>query len=163
VSLGDVIVADRVYSYDHGKLLARVDRQGRRTEELIRDIETYNLEKAWAMDAAYFARDLASFEALVRARPRSRAAQTQWLLHRIFDHQKARAPAPPDLVDFAARCPAYSELIPALRKSGILQKKPGVLKLTEKGIGIVKDERLRHPRGIPDDPPFRVHIGPIAT
>src|SRR5262245_18750129 len=46
VALGDVIVADRVYSYDHGKLIARVDKRGRRTADLIRDIETYNLEKA---------------------------------------------------------------------------------------------------------------------
>jgi nucleoside phosphorylase len=163
VALGDVIVADRVYSYDHGKLVARTDKRGRRAEELTRDIETYNLQKAWAMEAAFFAGDPALSAALAAARPRSRASQERWLLHRIWDHQFARARPPAKHPELALSCPRYSELIPLLRGEGLLEKTPGVLKLTRKGQSLVKDERLRHPRGLPADPKLSVHIGPIAT
>ena len=54
--LGDVIVADRVYSYDHGKLIAG---EGSETE-FFHDIETYNLDKTWVMEAADFAREFQS-------------------------------------------------------------------------------------------------------
>lgn len=33
VSLGDLIVADRVFSYDHGKLIASTGPDGQRQEE----------------------------------------------------------------------------------------------------------------------------------
>jgi nucleoside phosphorylase len=44
VFLGDVIVADRVYSYDHGKLVASTDEHDQRHEQIFHDIETYNLD-----------------------------------------------------------------------------------------------------------------------
>ncbi|MGK3960997.1 pentapeptide repeat-containing protein [Sorangium sp. So ce118] len=163
VSLGDVIVAQRVYSYDHGKLIATTDRRGRRSEALIRDIETYNLEKTWAMDAAYFARDRGLCAALAEERPRSLESQERWLLHRLLDHERAGAPLPTEHPELAARCPRYSDLVLLLRKKGLLEKRPGVLKLTKKAKALVQDELLRHPRGLPDDPPLRVHVGPIAT
>ncbi|WP_437499304.1 pentapeptide repeat-containing protein [Sorangium sp. So ce1099] len=163
VSLGDVIVAQRVYSYDHGKLIATTDRRGRRSEALIRDIETYNLEKTWAMDAAYFARDRGLCAALAEGRPRSLASQERWLLHQLLDHERAGAPLPTEHPELAARCPRYSDLVLLLREKGLLDKRPGVLKLTRKARDLVQDERLRHPRGLPDDPPLRVHVGPIAT
>ncbi|XYH93636.1 pentapeptide repeat-containing protein [Sorangium sp. So ce1128] len=163
VSLGDVIVAQRVYSYDHGKLIATTDRRGRRSEALIRDIETYNLEKTWAMDAAYFARDPGLCAALAEERPRSLESQERWLLHRLLDHERAGAPLPTEHPELAARCPRYSDLVLLLRRKGLLEKRPGVLKLTKKARALVQDERLRHPRGLPDDPPLRVHVGPIAT
>ncbi|WP_437730496.1 pentapeptide repeat-containing protein [Sorangium sp. So ce1335] len=163
VALGDVIVAQRVYSYDHGKLIATKNRRGQRSESLIRDIETYNLEKTWAMDAAYFARDRDVCAALAKERPRSLESQERWLLHRLLDHEHEGAPLPTDHPELAALCPRYSDLVLLLRGKGLLEKRPGVLKLTKKARALVRDERLRHPRGLPDDPPLRVHVGPIAT
>ncbi|WP_437807069.1 pentapeptide repeat-containing protein [Sorangium sp. So ce1078] len=163
VALGDVIVAQRVYSYDHGKLIATRDRRGQRSESLIRDIETYNLEKTWAMDAAYFARDRSLGAALAEERPRSLESQQRWLLHRLFDHEHAGAAPPTEHAELATLCPRYSDLVQLLRGKGLLDKRPGVLKLTKRAASLVKDERLRHPRGLPDDPPLRIHVGPIAT
>ncbi|XXX72929.1 NACHT domain-containing protein [Sorangium sp. So ce134] len=163
VALGDVIVAQRVYSYDHGKLIATRNKRGQRSEALIRDIETYNLEKTWAMDAAYFARDRSLSAALAEERPRSLESQQRWLLHRLFDHEHAGAALPTEHPELAARCPRFSDLVPLLRKQGLLDKRPGILRLTKKAGSLVRDERLRHPRGLPDDPPLRVHVGPIAT
>ncbi|XXY13664.1 pentapeptide repeat-containing protein [Sorangium sp. So ce216] len=163
VALGDVIVAQRVYSYDHGKLIATTDRRGRRSEALIRDIETYNLEKTWAMDAAYLASDRDVCAALAEERPRSLASQERWLLHRRFDHERAGAPLPTEHPELAARCPRYSQLVLLLREKGLLAKRPGVLKLTKEAKALVQEELLLHPRGLPDDPPLRVHVGPIAT
>jgi uncharacterized protein YjbI with pentapeptide repeats/nucleoside phosphorylase len=163
VALGDVIVADRVYSYDHGKLVAGSGKGGQRDEELTRDIETYNLGKAWAMEAAFVAADPVLRAALAAARPPSRKSQERWLLHRVWSHQFTRARPPAKHPELLRSCPRYSELIPLLRDKGLLQKTPGVLKLTRKGQSLVKDEQLQHPHGLPDDRPLSVHIGPIAT
>jgi nucleoside phosphorylase len=163
VFLGDVIVANRVYSYDHGKLVAAVDKRGRRSEQIFHDIETYDLEKAWAMDAAYFADDLGWSAELLGARPRSKADQERWILHTLLEHQSSGGVPPAEHPDRKQRCPSWSNLLPALRSRGLIDKKPGVLRLTRKGQTLVQDERLRHPDGLPADPPFRVHIGAIAT
>ena len=52
VFLGDVIVANRVYSYDRGKHSAASEG---REEQSLHDIETYNLQGSWGMDATFFA------------------------------------------------------------------------------------------------------------
>src|SRR5262245_64548543 len=56
VALGDVIVADRLYSFDHGKLVAAPD--GRGPSDFFHDITTYNLDREWKQDVASFRRDL---------------------------------------------------------------------------------------------------------
>src|SRR5262249_37367364 len=63
VALGDVIVADRIYSFDHGKLVAA--RDGKVAPSFFHDIEMYNLERSWRMDAAAFRRDLSWATALL--------------------------------------------------------------------------------------------------
>ena len=67
VALGDVIVADRLYSFDHGKLKAAED--GKATPSFFHDIATYNLEGSWHMNAAAFRRDLGWAKALLPLRP----------------------------------------------------------------------------------------------
>ena len=160
VFLGDVIVADRVYSYDHGKLVAA--SKGR-PAAFFHDIETYNLEKTWRMDAAYFARDLGWSVEIVKLRPPSRQAQARWLLHTLYEHQVARGPSPVDHPDRKARCPGWSDRLRELRNAGLLDDRPGVLGLTERGKSQVKEDQLVDPDSVADDPPFRVHVGPIAT
>ncbi|HEX2691990.1 MAG TPA: hypothetical protein VHN14_35520 [Kofleriaceae bacterium] len=67
VALGDVIVADRVYSFDHGKLVAAEDGKG--PPSFFHDFATYNLERTWHMDAAAFRRDLGWAKELLPLRP----------------------------------------------------------------------------------------------
>src|SRR5262249_17797461 len=39
----------------------------------------------------------------------------------------------------------------------------GVLRLTDRGRALALDERVMYPDGLPEDPAFRVHVGPVAT
>lgn len=71
VSLGDVIVADRIYRFDHGKLIAA--DEGRRVE-LHRDLATYHLDPAWKREVALLAREPGWKAALLEARPSSPGA-----------------------------------------------------------------------------------------
>ncbi|WP_049949393.1 pentapeptide repeat-containing protein [Sorangium cellulosum] len=161
VFLGDVVVADRAYFYDHGKLVAPETCGGEL--ELFQDIKTYNLEDAWKMDAAFFARDLAWSAELVKKRPPSRAAQQRWLLHAVYAHEIGDAAPPQSRDDRKRSCPDWPEIVQALRRESLMEDKPGKLILTDKGRERVEEERLLYFDELPGDPPFRVHVGPIAT
>ena len=59
VRLGDVIVAERVYSYDHGKLIQNMTEYAV-DAALLRDIKTYNLPSSRHSDIEIFAKKLGS-------------------------------------------------------------------------------------------------------
>ncbi|WP_437628049.1 pentapeptide repeat-containing protein [Sorangium sp. So ce1151] len=162
VSLGDVIVADRVYSYDEGKRVAP-GGDGAGDGEFFHDIETYNLERTWNMDAALFAREFERQAPLARERPPSKASQAWWLRHALYASQVEGGPPPVALPERAARCPGWTERIGELEAQGVLRIGDGGLELTEAGVAQVRRDRVVHPDGPPPVRPFRVHIGPIAT
>ena len=91
VALGDVIVADRLYSYDHGKLIARRSKP----VEFHHDIETLSLHPLWRMGAARLKNEI-DLPALQAGRPPSKGAQRQWLLHALHAHEAEGGPAPGD-------------------------------------------------------------------
>ncbi|WP_437563742.1 pentapeptide repeat-containing protein [Sorangium sp. So ce542] len=158
VSLGDVIVADRVYSYDEGKRVAAPGGGA-----FFHDIETYNLERTWNMDAALFAREFERQTPLAAARPPSRASQAWWLRHALYASQAEGGPPPVARPERAGRCPGWTERVGELEAAGVLRIGDGGLELTEAGMAQVRRERLIYPDGPPEARPFRVHIGPIAT
>lgn len=162
VFLGDVIVADRVFSYDHGKLIAST-REGRRVAEICRDIETYNLEKAWAMDAAYFVPESPSQKRLTAERPVSLSSQAAWLLRSVYAHQLEGAEAPQSHPERSKHCRDWAKALDSLQRSRLVAVRKGQLQVASKGRQKVLEERLRHVDGVPPDPPFRIHVGPIAT
>ncbi|MEZ4314403.1 MAG: pentapeptide repeat-containing protein, partial [Polyangiaceae bacterium] len=96
VSLGDVIVADRVWSFDHGKLVAADER---REAAFFHDVTTYNLERAWQMDAAAFAQDREWTQRLSIQRPPSKERQARWILHNLYAREEEGAPGLLDLPD----------------------------------------------------------------
>ncbi|WP_437948073.1 pentapeptide repeat-containing protein [Sorangium sp. So ce296] len=161
VSLGDVIVADRVYSYDEGKRVAAPAGGG--DGAFFHDIETYNLERTWNMDAALFAREFERQTPLAAARPPSRASQAWWLRHALYASQVEGGPPPVARPERAERCPGWTERVGELEAAGVLRIGDGGLELTEAGMAQVRRERLVYPDGPPEARPFRVHIGPIAT
>lgn len=161
VFLGDVIVADRVFTYDHGKLIAGVEG---RDDTFFSDITTYNLDGQWRIDATYFADVFSKKPQLAKPRPPSKEAQRQWLLFALDAHERGQAPAPRDLPDRQARCPDWARCIKELREAGLIEATPGSSRLTDKGRGAVEEERLLDPDGRKLlDQPFQVHVGPIAT
>lgn len=161
VSLGDVIVADRIYSYDPGKVVVR-QRGAQRDEQFFPDITTYNLDHAWRNHVGYFARPGPFHEAMTRSRPLSRAWQASWLLHRIDDHTRGAGPAPECHPERPSHCPGWTTVLGDLTTSKFVRPGPP-LALTAKGKLRVREDRIKHPDGYPNDPPFRVHMGVIAT
>jgi nucleoside phosphorylase len=158
VFLGDVIVADRVFSYDHGKLVASTEN-GHRVEKIFHDIETYNLDKSWAMEASYF-RESWRFP---EERPISLDYQRAWALHRLFEHQVEGSDPPYRHPDVDKLCPRWSDVMKSLASKGLARIDAGNLVLTEQGEKIIREERIRNRGKLPEEPPFRVHVGPIAT
>jgi nucleoside phosphorylase len=162
VFLGDVIVADRVYSYDHGKLIAE-NENGHRVETIFHDIETYNLDKTWAVRVPYFAREWKE-DWHKDKRPLSLENQRRWLLKTLYAHlDENDAHAPRDHPERDKHCPNYENALASLQKDDLLILDKGKLALSEKGYRKILDERARFVNGPPADPPFRVHLGPIAT
>lgn len=161
VALGDIIVASLVYDYDRGKLVAR--DEGQPVAELFHDITTYNLEKRWAMDAAYLARELDRASALVAERPLSMRAQVRWLLATLHAQEERGGSSPKDHVDRKSRCPDWARVVAKARAEELVLVSKGNLVLTDKGRELALEDELLHPDGLPEDPPMRVHVGPIAT
>lgn len=157
--LGDVILADRVYSYDHGKL---VTGEGNATE-LFHDIETYNLDKRWAMSARDFAAEFQRSWEGRKQRPPSKESQRRWLLHALHAHEAQSAPSPEKHPDRKSLCPGWKRCLAELREADLIESTPGRLALTKAGHDWLAEDRLQHPDGPEDDRGFQVHIGPIAT
>jgi WD40 repeat protein/nucleoside phosphorylase len=160
VFLGDVIVADRVFSYDHGKLIAGSEEDG---GGFFHDITTYNLEASWRMEAVYFAQQFQKTWKPTLARPLSKQAQERWLLLTLHAHEQQGGMSPDKHPERKERCPGWGDCIRRLRHKGLLDPAAGVLRLTDAGKAWVAEQMLTDPDGQDRDPDFRVHVAPIAT
>jgi nucleoside phosphorylase len=159
VSLGDVIVADRVFSYDHGKLIASTRPDGQRQEEIFRDITTYNLRDPWFTKVAYFVRELAWSNELARRRPVSLEQQSRWVLRALLDGED-----PQHHVDRPMECPDWTRTLRYLAKRGLVAyPQQADVALTAQGRIVAERERIELLDSPLRDLPFRVHLGPIAT
>lgn len=160
-ALGDVIVASLVYDYDRGKLVAR--DEGQTAADFYHDIVTYNLERRWAMDAAYLARNVDVVRRFVGPKPLPIRAQLRWLLHALVAHERNGGPSPKDHPDRKNMCPDWPRVVAKARADRFVHLERGQLLLTDPGRDVVLEDELLHPDGLPEEPPLRVHVGPIAT
>jgi nucleoside phosphorylase len=76
VFLGDVILADQVYSSQDPEPVGDDEEKGASA----RAVAVFDLGTTWRTDASYFARELDWRKELAAARPVSREAQEDWLL-----------------------------------------------------------------------------------
>ena len=157
VFLGDVIVADRVYSYDDGKRFAAHDEDGQPFEEFLHNLKTYNLQDAWRVDAAYFARELDWAAEFVKTRPLSWKAQQEWFLRTLLEHEQNGTEAPPLHADRDTCCPDLPVIWEQLRTASpsLLEKVKGTPKLSEEGRAHALELVLKYPKALPKDPGFR--------
>jgi WD40 repeat protein/nucleoside phosphorylase len=158
VALGDVIVAERLYSYDGGKLVAEPGKP----EDFRHDLKTYDLPPQWAVSAAALKREL-DLEALQKHRPPSKEAQRRWLLHALYAHEVEGGPPPVGLPARKDACPGWSARIAEAIDDGLVTLDDGTLALTPGGRKLVSNERTLYPDGLPGDPDLQVHVGAIAT
>jgi nucleoside phosphorylase len=154
VELGDVIVADRLWTYDTGKLEVEVDEQGNRHERVQGDLLPYLIDPVWQQQAEGFEPDDA--EGWLAKRPRAVEAQEDWLLER-----RLRGEEPYDHADREVRCADYGKVLEQLWKKKFLRD--GALTLTDAGRTHIQKRRMLHPGGSPEAAAFTVHVGPIGT
>ncbi|MFS8067089.1 MAG: protein kinase domain-containing protein, partial [Byssovorax sp.] len=157
-ALGDVIIADRLYSFDEGKLVAVPGKD----PELHHDIKTYDLHPLWTMNAASVKREI-DLPALQKLRPPSKEAQGRWLLHAQYKHEVEGGPAPDAHAEHESACPNWSEILVEAEEKGLLVLKAGALSLTEAGRELVLNERRRFQKKLPRDPDLRIHVGTVGT
>ncbi|WP_333894120.1 hypothetical protein [Mycolicibacterium gadium] len=163
VFLGDVIVANRVFHYDHGKSVTTNTDTGARETQLFHEIETYNLESTWAMNAADFAVDVSSLGDLLADRPVSLDSQRMWLLRTLLAQEAEGGDPAESHAEQGARCPRWSEVVTSLERRDHVTLKAGVLKLSRDGRELALRDRVLNKTGAVPDPAFRVHVGPIAA
>lgn len=158
VALGDVIVADQLYSYDEGKVVVSEGKPA----EVSHSLRTFDLPARWKMDAAFLAREL-DLSGLSLSRPRSRAAQRRWLLSTLLAQEDAGGPAPESHPERKSRCPDWAALVRETQLTGLVALQRGKLSLTAVGREQAQNDQVLHVDGPPEDPPFQVHVGAIAS
>ncbi|HEY0076942.1 MAG TPA: NB-ARC domain-containing protein, partial [Abditibacteriaceae bacterium] len=161
VQLGDVIVAERLFRYDAGKL--RAFRRGEvREEEVFHDIRTYNLNPLWRQKTEDFP-SLWADSIRFHPRPFGYTPQEHWLLNALDKSEKESSFAPPKHPERKERCPDWTSVVERLEKSGLVVLDSG-LRLTELGRRHVANMQDRFPDGIPPERDYpRAYVAPMAT
>ncbi|MCP4303435.1 MAG: 5'-methylthioadenosine/S-adenosylhomocysteine nucleosidase, partial [bacterium] len=116
---------------------------------------TFNLDSRWLQAAQFF--PVAEIEEALGGRPRARARQEQWLLDQLARKKGSPVRHP----DRGTKCPDWKRVVQALRQKKLVTARG--LALTQKGKNHQAELDLLHPDGPPEDPPFRIHVGPMAT
>lgn len=156
VRLGDLIVAERVFSYDTGKMVKNEQEQ----VEHLRDTVTYQLET----NTLQFLRAYDQWKLLVKtfSRPVSRRQQRDWLLERLLKEPTASVRAI-SIAELDNAIPVWRELVQELQQGPqpFLSPFPALALL---------DKSMVEALGYGQDPfPFRdppepgCHISPLAS
>lgn len=145
VDLGDVIIADKLWTYDVGSLKA-----GRFKPETT----TYLLAATWKHPAENFV--ISPDAEWLADRPVPLELQTRWVLEML-----ERGEDPLRHAERLVRCADWSAALERLWQHKLLLEDR--VELSAKGRKLIKREMLKHPDGLPPQPDFRTHVGPIAT
>jgi nucleoside phosphorylase len=156
--LGDVIIADKLFSFDEGKLVAAPGKE----PELHHEIKTHDLHPLWTMNAASVKREM-DLPALQKLRPPSKEAQGRWLRHAQYAHEVDGGPAPDAHTEQETACPDWTEILDEALSKRLVVLKAGALSLTDAGREEVLNERMRFRKKLPRDPDLRVHVGTVGT
>jgi len=148
--LGDVIIADRLWSYDAGKSV--VDSEG--NEFFQGDMLQYRPSETWVQhmqnisvpDSAQWLLDrpLLPLE-----------YQENWVLQRLLAEEN-----PIQDSQFDVDCPDWKEVLERLWERNWVERP---LVLTKAGREHIEELSLLHPKGLPSPNKFNIHVAPIAT
>src|SRR5262249_28185920 len=131
-----------------------------------REIKTYNIDRTWLIAATELKARPDFAGTLEEHRPPSAKAQDAWLLDRLDAHERGKGKHPLEDPDRAKRCPGWTARVKALKAADCVALAGGSLSTTATGRSQLNEPRIYSPdhgSGSPGDPPFSVHIGPIAT
>jgi nucleoside phosphorylase len=148
-TLGDVIFADRLYSYDAGKTVVENG-----VSKFEGDHLQYHPTAVWVQRMQSLR--LTPDTSWVQSRPSlTHEYQEDWVLCQCLDNIDPRIH-----VDFNTHCPDWPDVLNRLWKRKWLEKP---LVLTISGRERAEELRLLHPLGLPKSPDFKIHVAPIAT
>lgn len=154
---GDIIIAERVFKVEHGKLKAWMGTDGQRREDIYHDLMTYNLNPRLLAAAQEMQ---GTWERqLPHPKPLSYTSQERWLLLMLArNDEKALLNSPERRV----RCPDWQKVLQRLRQRQLLE--PEGLTITSAGMRWVEALMSEYPDGVPEEPRIpTVHISPMAT
>jgi nucleoside phosphorylase len=156
VELGDVIIADRLWTYDIGQhVVERDESSGQEVERVKGDMLTYNLKPRWVHPAESFMPPADS--SWLAERPNSYEAQMDWVLA-----QCVKGADPSQHPDSQRRCPNWDVVMELLwKKRQWLQD--GTLELTEEGRRYIERQLLKYRGALLEPKPFKVHVAPIGS
>lgn len=149
VNLGDVIFADRVWSYDAGKLT--VDDLG--AMRFQGDPIVYSPPDVWVQRLRALSPAFGEWQDLRPQLPLE--WQEEWVLRVLADQRDPRNDA-----EFAKRCPDWSDVIARLREKSLVEQS---LELSDAGRAFIDEARLSHPSQPPTSAGYALHVAPIAT
>ncbi|MHB1117798.1 effector-associated domain EAD1-containing protein [Sideroxydans sp.] len=150
VSLGDVIFAERLWSYDVGKVTVENGESKFQGDPI-----QYNPAKVWVqrMQHVPFPQSRTPW---LDSRPiLPLEHQEEWALRRILTGE-----IPNQHPDFNSACPNWSDVLPRLWTRRWLEKP---LALTATGRKHAEESFLLHPITLPAPPGFGIHVAPMAT
>ncbi len=165
VFLGDIIIAERLFKFDNGKIEAiktlTPDGEGITETTVFNDIKTFNLRKQLKIEIEEFAKQ---WEPRIgRSRPKSYLHQRKWLLDKLYDYERHIGPVPSEHRERETECYSWNKILAGLMEDKLVSVHPN-LKLTKKGRSWVEVERSLNPDGwVRDSQYSKVHIGPLGT
>lgn len=148
ISLGDVIFAERLWSYDAGKLIKEGD-----IEVFQGDILQYRPDIEIVQRMQNLSVDLSAWPI---SRPKYPLEnQENWVVQCLANQIK-----PFEHDEFDIKCADWQSVLARLLKKKLVTKE---LTLTDSGIEKATELNLWYPKGLPAPEPFKIHVAPIAT
>ena len=148
VELGDVIFADRLWSYDAGKIVKEGQEalfqgdmlQYRPSQSLVQKMQAFEVDDAsWPIPRPVLPLEL----------------QENWVLRTLMQGE-----APSEQIDFETKCPDWPHVLDHLLRKQYVSKP---LQLTAKGLSQAQEIQLFFPKDLPAPAAFSVHVAPLAT
>lgn len=157
--LGDVIVADKVFNYDSGKIIDFSNGKIQENE-FFSDTTTYNLNALWKQRAEDFSYNWQKH--IQTSRPVEHSYQEMWLLNALYEFSYENGENPTKNPHLKVHCPDYQTIIKNLEKKKLVNIRD--LSLTKKGISDIVTLRNIYIDGLPKcSNESKVHVKPIAT
>lgn len=149
VSLGDVIFADRLWSYDSGKSVVKDGVESFKADPLQYTPPEILVQHMHSIKPEADATWLAD-------RPnKPLEAQENWVLKKLFSNE-----SPTEADDFESECPDWTTVINRLWEREWV-KRP--MELTQSGRSHIEELNILYPKKLPAPAGFDVHVAPVAT
>jgi len=150
LSLGDVIFADRMWSYDSGKLVLEDG-----IEHFQGDQMQYRPRPVWVQRMQQIV--ASSHGDWLSLRPSLPLEyQEEWVLRKLYEDE-----VPANLPDFNNECPNWGDVLKRLWKREWVNE--GDITLTDEGKETARKNKLLYPGKVPAPLNFQAHVAPIAT